>query len=155
MKILLISDSHGDTKTMDYILNSNEHDISIHLGDSELMEHEIRERFDYYVSGNNDFFHIPVREFTINDFRFVIMHGHTEGINIFNYAEKSSQIKEKYSANVLLFGHTHIPFFSNDNSGICLCPGSISSSRKGPETYSIITIDEKEIKAEIIELHNR
>lgn len=60
MKVLVISDTHGNHRNLDKILEQNQDiDMLVHLGDVEGGEDYLNAVFDcekHIVRGNNDFF---------------------------------------------------------------------------------------------------
>lgn len=152
MKILIVSDTHCDTSRMDYLLESVDYDIAIHLGDSEIPEYEIKKRFDYYISGNNDFFIKDEVNIIIQNKKIMILHGHTLGISVMNYTRKTHSIIENNNdIDILLYGHTHIPYIKKYDNKFIMCPGSLTKSRLGNETYGMLTINDGVVEGQIIE----
>lgn len=82
MKILIVSDTHGQEKNLEEVLKKEEPiDALIHLGDLEGGEDFISTHVKcpvYLVSGNNDFFcSLPrEREITLGKYKVLITHGH-------------------------------------------------------------------------------
>lgn len=116
-------------------------DHVIHLGDHVRDADELADRFPALfitrVVGNCD--HITmcseklVREFC--GFRFFLTHGH-------HYGVKSGLLRLTYAAmevqaDIVLFGHTHIPMYETRDQLKYLNPGTCSTSRG---TYALIEI---------------
>ena len=121
MKILIFSDSHGDSYAIRGALHKHpDADAAIFLGDGVTDFLEAREdfpRIDFYaVRGNCD---PSVRlaslgesfpEETVLQFgglRFFCLHGHTRNIK-FSYTSMLLRAAE-LRADAVLFGHTHTP----------------------------------------------
>ena len=148
MKILILSDNHGDMDIVDKILKNEKHDLSIHLGDSQSSESTIRNKFNYYVEGNNDFWYSQTEEsFEIEGLRFFILHGHTRGISNFSITKPLEKIFNETNADVILYGHTHEYKVVELQDKIAMCPGSLRYSR-GPEGigYCIMDIEQGNVK---------
>ena len=82
MKILVVSDTHGKDRALEYVLKkTGKPDMLIHCGDVEGSEDYIRALADcpvHMVAGNNDFFSDLDREeeFFIGNYRVWLTHGH-------------------------------------------------------------------------------
>lgn len=151
MKVLIVSDTHGNHRNLDKILEAAGNiDMFIHLGDIEGGEEYLDAVLDcekHMVRGNNDFFSdLPKEEeFFIGKYKIFITHGHGYYVSL-----DSEYIKEEgkaRDADVVMFGHTHKPFFDKDEEIIVLNPGSVSyprqEGRKG--SYMIMELGEKGI----------
>ncbi|CAM9100441.1 metallophosphoesterase [Mycoplasma marinum] len=150
-KILAISDNHGNKKIVDKILSIEEYDLAIHLGDSEFDSKWANSRFDYAVEGNNDFNGLPLEiKFTFEGLNFLIMHGHTRGIYVHNWDNLPIKIAKQENIDVLIHGHSHIPYIIEKQGVFTSCPGSTTIPRTsdGP-TYSVYTIKNRKIYGEI------
>lgn len=145
MKVLLISDNHYDSSAVDKIIEKEIFDISIHLGDSQLSEEWVKERFNYYVAGNNDDFFSPEEvEIEINGLKILLLHGHTRGIYVFTQTRPVEKIIENKQYDIIMHGHTHIYRDEKIADTRVICPGSTTYPR-GPEgkSYMMVNIDEK------------
>lgn len=147
MKILVISDTHGNIDRLNSILKkTGPYDALFHCGDIEGQEYAIREAADcrmYLVSGNNDWDSSLPEELsvTIDDYRFWVCHGHRYGVSL-----SPSMIREEAAsrnADVCLFGHTHKPFLDTSRGLTLLNPGSLNYPRQigRKSTFAVIEID--------------
>lgn len=144
MKIIVTSDSHNQMmRIRDVIIKHYDADVVIFCGDGYKDIDEIRLLFNdkmiVSVRGNCDLgcdFRDSL-EMTFAGKRFFITHGH-----IYNVKQGYNYIKQygkNANSDIVLFGHTHIPYLSaEDNNMILLNPGSIGYSG----TYGIIEIDD-------------
>ncbi len=150
MKILVVSDTHGQHKNLDKILEKEQDiDLFVHLGDVEGGEFYIDavvECEKHIVRGNNDFFSdLPKEEeFYIGKYKAFITHGHAYGVSL-----GPEQIREEgkvRGADLVMFGHTHKPFLEKDSEITVLNPGSISYPRQNGRqpSYMILTLDAEE-----------
>lgn len=147
MKILIVSDSHGRTKYLETVIDKvSPIDLFIHLGDIEGDEDYIRSLVKCetaMVSGNNDYFTSLDREMEITIGRYTVFlcHGHRYRVNW-----GTDTIKEagrQLGADIVMFGHTHIPLVDLSEDIIAINPGSISQPRQDGHipTYIIMDID--------------
>ena len=153
MKILVVSDSHGDRHALLHLKEKYEHkvDAMIHCGDSELQSNDEALQNFIYVKGNCDsdaqFSNESVRE--LGGYRFFITHGHLYNVRM--TLQNLSYKAEEVGANIVLFGHTHYvgSEFGADQV-LYVNPGSISLPRGRIEkTFAILDLMEKEVKVNI------
>lgn len=143
MTILVLSDSHGNVGNMIRAVEQVQPDRVLHLGDCQrdltALEGEFPALPMEGVPGNCDWGSCdqPERLLEMGGVRIFMLHGHTRNV-------KSSPISalyaaREYGAQVLLFGHTHVPLVDNDGSLLTLNPGA-AGDRLHP-TCGILTID--------------
>ena len=148
MRVLIVSDTHGRHGGLDRALQeAGNIDMLIHLGDVEGGETYIDAVADcdkHIIRGNNDFFSELPREeeFYIGSHKVFITHGHAYYVSLDpEYIREEGKAR---GAEIVMFGHTHRPFFEDDNGIIVLNPGSLSfprqEGRKG--SYMILEMDE-------------
>lgn len=148
MKVLIVSDTHGRHAGFDRALQeAGEIDMLIHLGDVEGGETYIDAVVDcekHIIRGNNDFFSdLPKeQEFYIGKYKVFITHGHAYYVSLDpEYIREEGRAR---GADIVMFGHTHRPFFDDDGGIIVLNPGSLSfprqEGRKG--SYMIMEMEE-------------
>lgn len=149
MKILIVSDSHGrNTYLKKVIERVSPIDMLIHLGDLEGSDRYLRDTLACQiemVSGNNDYFTDIEREKEIYIGRHKVMltHGHRHKVNW-----GTDIIKEwaaMNGADIVMFGHTHIPLVDLSSNVIALNPGSISQPRQEGHqpSYIVMELDRK------------
>lgn len=134
LKILIISDSHGEDWWTEIL---NNYDFTIHAGD-HLLGSKIEDYVDFYVDGNNDWGHKHFNEFKILNTNFLLIHGDEQnlrGNNETNIISKLTPLINAKKYDIIIFGHTHIPFASKVNKTIILNPGSASFSRHDGKKY--------------------
>ena len=147
MKILIVSDTHGQEKNLEEVLKKEEPiDALIHLGDLEGGEDFISTHVKcpvYLVSGNNDFFcSLPrEREITLGKYKVLITHGHYYYISM-----GTEMLKEEARArnfDIVMFGHTHRPYLEQERDVTVLNPGSMSYPRQEGRkpSYMVMEID--------------
>lgn len=150
MRILIVSDTHGRHQALDRALGEvGAIDMFIHLGDVEGGEDYLNAVIDcekHMVRGNNDFFSELPREeeFYIGRYKVFITHGHAYYVSL-----DVEDIREEGRArgvDIVMFGHTHRPYFENKNGIVVLNPGSLSFPRQEGRrgSYMILETDGRE-----------
>ena len=148
MRILIVSDTHKSHRNLERVLEQTvDIDMLIHLGDTEGGEYYIQALADcpvHIIGGNNDFFSELPREeeFEIQGKHIFITHGHYYYVTM-NEEYLKKEAKDR-GADIVMYGHTHRPAYSDEDGLITLNPGSISYPRQaGREpSYMIMEIDE-------------
>jgi putative phosphoesterase len=147
MRILAVSDSHNDISCLALALRkfAGAVDLIAHMGDGvddlEEAARAARVRLPRVegVRGNGD--HDPAlwtrRLIGSSERPILLLHGHLEGVN-----EGLGRIiiaAEAARARLVLFGHTHRPFFEEYRGVLALNPGSISRPRgRDRPTFALI-----------------
>ena len=132
MKILVLSDSHGNLTNMLQTVEITHPDMIFHLGDGWRDAFSLQEHFPSIpfelVAGNCDLGCDIAREklLSIQNHRLLLCHGHTLGV-------KSGLLRARYAAqehhaDILLFGHTHEPFIDYLENTWLFNPGSIGNN---------------------------
>lgn len=156
MKILVISDTHGDTNKAEKAIKSNkEVNLIIHLGDYFRDAQKLSALFPdipmEYIYGNSDFMinDVPAEKLLeICGKKIFITHGHKYSVK-WDY-EKLFRKAEELNADVLLFGHTHIPEIIKRDKYYVLNPGSTSDPRNDTdESYAVIDINNGKVAPKI------
>jgi len=141
-KLLVFSDTHGSIAPLTAVLNwakdrlPPDDTISgvAFLGDGIFDLSRAAESSGFYcdwkaVCGNNDYRSTVPEEvvFDFCDYRFFMCHGHHHslygGFQSLIGAARSTQ------ANVILYGHTHIPSCKNIDGFLLVNPGSVGRPR--------------------------
>lgn len=149
MKILIVSDTHRYLGTLEEALAIEEPiDMLIHLGDVERQMADIMQMVDcpvHMIAGNNDFLSgLPnEEEFEIGKYKVFITHGHSYLVNITE--ERLQEIARILEADIVMYGHTHVPSLTIEDDLITLNPGSLTFPRQsGREpSYMVMTLDEE------------
>ncbi len=157
IKILVISDTHGDTSLAVRVLKKHlDADIVIHLGDNcrdaeRLQELYPKMKFEV-VSGNCDYVSddIPSEKLLhLEGQRVLLTHGHQYSVK---WGIERLHAKALYEdLQLLMFGHTHIGCTEYGPGYILLNPGSISEPRGSKRgTYAVVLIDKDKINIELM-----
>ena len=130
MLIAVISDSHGNKSSISKIKKKiSSAQVLLFLGDGENDLKEITEGFNgevYAVRGNCDFKGIYPEErvIEIQGKKIFMCHGHRYGVK-YGYNSIFYRGKE-VGADIVLFGHSHLPIIDEHDGLILMNPGSIS-----------------------------
>jgi putative phosphoesterase len=156
MKIGIVSDSHGNLHDLEFALADMGHvDVLFHLGDYTEDGEYLKTLTNapvYLIKGNMDRFTQAGKDeilVIIEGVAILACHGHTYGVksDLYRVAMRGQERK----ARIVLFGHTHQPYLSDDGQILLFNPGSVGAPRMGGEkSYGIITIDSGDVKGEII-----
>lgn len=147
MKILIVSDTHGYEDNMWKAIRREEPvDMFIHCGDIEHKPSELMDYFDcpvHVVKGNNDYMlKLPeVERFNIAGYNVILTHGHR--FNIYRDQDVMFYYGEENNADIVMFGHIHMPIVAMSKGVTIVNPGSISLPRQsgGKPTYIVMTVD--------------
>jgi uncharacterized protein len=144
MKILIVSDSHGQTENLEILKNRHQHEVQamVHCGDSELSQGDSTLDGFRTVKGNCDFLGTFPEELTFSQggFTFYVVHGHKHNVKmtLMNLMYRS----EEMSANIICFGHSHLAGTEMIEGKLFINPGSIHLPRGRKEkTYAILEIE--------------
>lgn len=153
MKVILVSDSHGDRACLDYLREKySDADAFVHCGDLQIPFAETADFIS--VRGNTDFDpDYPwgrVEEF--EGIRVLIVHGHAY-LNPFDREDYRplALAARKYDCNAVFFGHTHVSADTVCMGVRILNPGSIrrpKDFRFPYPTYMVLEITKEGIQAE-------
>ena len=148
MRIIVFSDSHGNTYSLEAALYKiGKFDAIIHLGDIQSDVDYLEALYGdvpiYSVLGNNDFFASGSHEktVTIDGYKIFIAHGHTLGVHI--DTERLIKAAKREGAAAALFGHTHRAVLEHTDGILVLNPGSTSRPRGGKPSFAVIETDKK------------
>ena len=148
MKILILSDSHGNHDLVRKAIGQEAPiDMLIHEGDVEGdLDKILGKKRDYEiraVAGNMDWSDKLEDELCFSVGRHVIYlaHGHRFGVHggTYRLTERARQM----GADIAVYGHTHAPDYGTENDVLVINPGSIAKPRQDgwQKTYAVMTID--------------
>jgi len=158
MKIIVVSDSHGNYRALSRVINDYHADIYIHLGDGERELNTVclskPDKQIYHVAGNCDYASLSENELLMSpDDKNVIfaVHGH---MNDVKYSlEPLKALARKKGANIVLYGHTHARHNEYDDGMYIINPGSVSIPRDGNRpSFAVIELLPNGIMTNIVDL---
>lgn len=145
MKILVFSDSHLSLDKLIKMVDLEGPQAIICAGDHSRDAQElsyIEDTMKYYiVRGNCDSFDhsfTDILQFSLEEKKIYLTHGHLHGVKM--TLEKLKKETKESSEDIVIFGHTHIPYYEVDDGIHYFNPGS---ARDG--NYGILELDEKKI----------
>ena len=159
MRVLVISDTHGAAYNLINILEKTDNiDYLIFLGDGIREVENVLKTYPEIkflkVLGNCDM--DPFNLYKESDYveiagkKIFFCHGH-------KFYVKSGlgalcDTARKMNADILLFGHTHLPHLKYEDGLYIINPGSLSKSRTGKNSYALIEITTSGILPNIVEV---
>lgn len=159
MKFLAISDTHGDVDNVIKFIKKNIKDkiegiffLGDYVEDGEKISKEL-ELETYIVAGNGDF-HSDYPDdllLNINQKKILLTHGHRYklGYDLTTLFYRGLEL----SADLILYGHTHVPVITKEDDILIINPGSPSYPRSKTKEKTIALIDiENKIIAKIISI---
>lgn len=149
VKVIVISDTHGQINDIIKAINEMRGiDLIVHLGDNtkDAVNIKSQTHIDIInVKGNCDFLDNSTKEdklIKIKDKRIFLTHGHKYGVKygLDNLYYKAKEI----NADIVLFGHTHIPLSVNHDNILFFNPGSTTMPRGiSKRSYGIIELSDQ------------
>lgn len=136
MRILVVSDSHGDVFALRHAIEAQPTArMMIHLGDGERDMDTLLERLGnikvVQLKGNED--HGPLTPYhsleIVEGKRLFCTHGNREDVK--GGTGKLEKVARKEHADIALFGHTHTPKNEYDEGLYLFNPGSIRQGEYG------------------------
>jgi hypothetical protein len=141
LKILVISDSHGDESSLEMILQKEQDcDMIIHLGDGindmgPLIRYTVGKPV-YLIRGNNDFGPDITDQQVIKaqDVTIFACHGHR--LYVKYGLEKLYLQGLKENARLCLYGHTHYQALEEFNDVTLMNPGAAANKK-----YAVVQVE--------------
>ena len=155
MKILVLSDSHGNLSNMEQAVEQTKPDLILHLGDCWQDAQQLHACYPsipmQQVPGNCDYRPHESSEKLLfpEDRRLLMCHGHTYGVK--QSLLTAGLAAEEQQLDFFLFGHTHRPLHDVRGRTTFLNPGSIGDWRK--PTYGLILLSGEVQELSICELN--
>ncbi|MCR5789769.1 MAG: metallophosphoesterase [Lachnospiraceae bacterium] len=149
-KVLIISDNHGKSDLMNELIRTvRPIDLLVHCGDAGLYEMEtvLAKKADcpvYIVAGNNDYGsgYPLMTTFELCGKKVLLTHGHKHQVYYdlmpLYYLAKENQ------ADIVMFGHLHIPVHEEKDGITLVNPGSLTYPRQFNRlpSYMMLTVDD-------------
>ncbi len=151
MKILIFSDTHGNTEDAIEIIKAEpEVNAIIHSGDDERDADVIHQAFPnipmYSVPGNHDTLSFNPDDLiiTLEGKKVLITHGHKYSVEFGLTKLKNKALYEEF--DLVIFGHTHNPMVEHFEKSIIVNPGCLKGHNK---TYAKAEIRDNSIDVTI------
>ena len=144
MKILLVSDAHGNIEEMLNLLKVYPNmDLYLDAGDNCSSLAQLTPYRS--VKGNCDYYPYDEKAFI-----------RTSAGGIFMRHLPYASTEEMKGVKIFIHGHTHKMKIQDNGNFIVLCPGSISLPKDGSNgTYAIIEINDSNITIDIIDIFTK
>jgi putative phosphoesterase len=157
MKLLIFSDTHFDTRRMEYAVEQVNPDVIIHLGDNIDDIAKIRDKLLetplHFVKGNVDTQTKGDIEklIFIDNIKILLTHGHEyhvkEGLS--HLIKRATEL----GADLVLFGHTHGAAIVNEQGITLMNPGQMQFHKERQRaSYGVVTITDGKFDCEIVYL---
>lgn len=157
MRIIVMSDTHRDFRSLQKLIGMHRKaDIFLHLGDGAQEFERMKELYPEHkflnVLGNCDFGVSATLAgcYTCGIAKLFYTHGHM--YNVKYATDNLLKAAKEMEANVVLFGHTHIPLVEYHDGVYLMNPGSLGMPRGSKGTYGVVDVTDKEIVCYINEL---
>lgn len=153
MKICVFSDSHGYAKNMIEAVRREKPALCFFLGDGESDLVTLRSRCpDLPIScvrGNCDLRSVQPQQLNcvIGGVRIFAVHGHQFEVKYDVALRELCRAALRAEADVVLFGHTHLPCLERRHGMLILNPGPIGKEKT--PSYAVLTIKDGLAQAEI------
>ena len=135
MKILVLSDSHGDTDSIEQAYKREIPDEVIFLGDGirdiEFFSYTFPDAHVSSVRGNCDFFSRINDEFADSFGGVTVFACHGHAYNVKSGVSYLAYTSKRKNASLALYGHTHEPKCEITENVTLFNPGSIRNGRYG------------------------
>lgn len=168
MKVLVISDTHGDITAWEKIQKENFYDAQLIIHAGDVLYHGPRNDLPagyqpkklieavnncpvpiIVAQGNCEAYvdqmvlNIPIQApyafLQLEDKRFLVNHGHLLS------SEEMDKQANLYKIDFFITGHTHVPVLEKRNQTIFLNPGSTSISKRADKKQTVAVIDDRQV----------
>ena len=154
MKLLVLSDSHGNLSHMEEAVLRVRPRMILHLGDCWRDGEKLHDLFPdipfHQVQGNCDYRPDEPAErlLFLEDKRVLMCHGHTYGVK--QTLLNAGYAAEEQNLDLFLFGHTHKPLVDMRGKTLFLNPGSIGDHFR--PFYGVVTLENGRLDARTVPL---
>ena len=152
-RICVFSDSHGCPDNMIRVMEQENPDMVIHLGDGEGDLVPLKNRYPrtevLNVRGNCDGRSAAPMKLVlrVEQVRLFAVHGHEYNVKFDRTLTKLRYSAMEAEANVVLFGHTHKPYQDHSLAMEILNPGSIGYGAR--PSYGLLTVNGSKVTVEL------
>jgi phosphoesterase, MJ0936 family len=154
MKILVVSDTHGNYLAPLECMIGAEIEMIIHLGDNISDAKELEQLLAIpvvKVPGNCDHNAPEPREITLNLEGRIFFISHGDHCRVKAGTDLLVQRAKREKADIVLYGHTHRPLVSKVEGMLLVNPGTLMAG-SATKSAAIITISCGEVTTEVIYL---
>lgn len=156
MKVGVLSDTHMMKKFMDKTIPYlKDCDLIIHAGDNfsdSKYIHSMTNIGVMAVKGNCDFDNVEEElVFDVEGKTIFLCHGDRYGVK--HGIDEIEEKAKEYEADIVIFGHTHVPLQIKKDRILYINPGSVSLPRQVPyRSFVIMDIQDNNIKIDEIKI---
>jgi len=152
VKILVVTDSHGNFQNLINTFEKEEPEIVLCAGDHSTDVEDlsfVKEDAEYYiVRGNCDFYdvkHEDILKIEVEGKTILLAHGHHYGVkSTYDYIREEGK---KQEVDLVVFGHTHVPYLEEEDIKL-FNPGALKDG-----LYGILDITKDKIDIEFKNLY--
>ncbi len=144
MRIIVVADTHRNFERYNNIVDKNEADLFIHLGDgsnefADVAKLHPNKKF-LFVKGEGDFCEASLsRTIELEKCKLFCTHGHLYDVS--DGLEKAITAAKEEGCNILLYGHTHLYRAELIDGIYVLNPGSLGIPRgHNKPSYGVLDI---------------
>ncbi len=153
IKLLILSDSHGEVADMIDLVEREKPDEIIHLGDNRRDAENLLWTYPdiplVMVPGNCDYFSGLPEQITLEQDGVRILLGHGHQWQVKSGPAMALEAAQRERADILLYGHTHMAKCWEERPGFWVMnPGTVGG-RYAPATYGVIQLSNGAISCEI------
>ena len=144
-KVLIVSDTHRQNGNLYKVIEQVKPvDLLIHCGDIEGDDQNFEVTAGcpiQVVAGNNDFFYgyDNAKPFYLGKYKVYLTHGHHHGVNYSD--EKLIAAAQAEDADIVMYGHVHVPRVEQMENLMIINPGSLTYPRQEGRKPSYIIMD--------------
>ena len=156
MKLLILSDSHGEWRTLEQVTELERPDVVIHLGDYIGDAQKLSLVCDVpieAVPGNCDGLFRKEgdgRILAYEGVRFFLTHGHVYRVK--SGTEMLAAVGRQMGVDAVLFGHTHQALVERAPGGIWLVNPGTAGGVHAKATYALGTVEQGKVRFELKEM---
>ena len=154
MKLLIVSDSHGDWRTLERLVRREKPDQVLHLGDllgdAQKLSLACPDTPVEAVPGNCDGWFVKgdtARILSYEGVRFFLTHGHAYGVK--SGLAQLIKAGQSAGADVILFGHTHRAMRDRWPDGAWVVNPGTAGGVHAQATYAVAQVREGIVELEI------
>lgn len=147
MRIIIVSDSHGNKDGFEKLMTEEKFDYLFFLGDglNDLGLYDNLENV-IVVSGNCDFFSVVPNERIVKIGKYSILATHGNRYGVKSGLSKIKERAEEEKVDFVFFGHTHKTTIEYINNIYYINPGTFYKNSSGESVYMEVVLSDNDIK---------